>query len=172
MAENCPRCGSSFPLGKKCQACGFDGFNTSIQQEPPGPPLVTEIRKGAERPYSDKFALAPLPEPDIRKTHVVNFGVITFFLGSAMVILWLILLSLGGLPKRSIVVAASILGGPFSLLGALFNWDCFFEHSSTRSIVDRFGRNGARVFYLLLGLFLTSLGVWFIASRSFLGEVR
>jgi hypothetical protein len=55
--------------------------------------------------------------------------------------------------------------GFFSIAGAVFNWDWFMENSRARFFVQIFGRDGARVFYVILGLFLIVMGI-FVASAG------
>lgn len=49
--------------------------------------------------------------------------------------------------------------GIFCLAGAYFNWDFFFNARKSRRIADLFGRNGARIFYAVLGIFIIVMGV-------------
>jgi Immunity protein 17 len=53
----------------------------------------------------------------------------------------------------------SIFAGCFSMAGAYFNWDWFMKNSRAWLFVKLFGRNGARVFYGLLGAYLVTLGL-------------
>ncbi len=48
--------------------------------------------------------------------------------------------------------------GAFSCLGAILNWDFYFNARKARFFVSMLGRNGARLFYLILGLGLMVLG--------------
>jgi hypothetical protein len=57
-------------------------------------------------------------------------------------------------------------GGIFSIVGALFNWDWFMKNSRARGMVDLLGREGARVFYGLLGVFLLVLSIIMVLSMS------
>ncbi len=41
--------------------------------------------------------------------------------------------------------------GGFSLAGSLQNWDWFFNNRRARIMVSILGRNGARIFYGILG---------------------
>ena len=52
----------------------------------------------------------------------------------------------------------AIGGGIFSICGAYFNWDFFFNSSRAWLFVKLFGREGARVVYALLGIFLIIMG--------------
>ena len=58
------------------------------------------------------------------------------------------------------------LGGIFSICGAIFNWDFFFENYKARPVVKLIGRNGARVFYVLVGLFCIFCGIMFVVLTS------
>ncbi|MBF0409743.1 MAG: immunity 17 family protein [Candidatus Riflebacteria bacterium] len=53
-----------------------------------------------------------------------------------------------------------ILAGSFSIAGGIYNWDWFMEARKARSIVWLFGRNGARIFYGILGLVIALIGLW------------
>jgi len=53
------------------------------------------------------------------------------------------------------------LGGIFSICASIFNWDFFFENYKARPVVKLIGRNGARVFYVLLGLFVIFCGIMY-----------
>ncbi len=52
----------------------------------------------------------------------------------------------------------SLGAGLFAILGAIFNWDFFFRNTKSSLFMSLFGRNGARVFYAALGLFLIYMG--------------
>jgi small neutral amino acid transporter SnatA (MarC family) len=56
--------------------------------------------------------------------------------------------------KDLIVAIFSILGGTFCIVSSIFNWDFFFDNRKATFFVSVFGRNGARIFYGILGLFL------------------
>lgn len=58
------------------------------------------------------------------------------------------------------MLLVGFLGGGFSLAGAIFNWDWFMNNRRARFFVGIFGRQGARIFYAILGLFLIGLGIW------------
>lgn len=57
-------------------------------------------------------------------------------------------------PAGLIIVAAGI----FSICGAAFDWDWFINSRKAQFFVSIFGRNGARVFYGILGVVLAVLG--------------
>ncbi len=90
--------------------------------------------------------------------------------GVGIAAVWILLLLQGGFPKRSLVATAGVVGGPFAIAGALLDWDWFFSDERRRPLVDRFGRNGARIFYIAVGALLTGFGVWAIASGYYCGE--
>ena len=52
-----------------------------------------------------------------------------------------------------------ILIGLFSILGGILNWNWFMNSWRARFFVNVFGRNGARIFYVGLGVFLVVVGV-------------
>ena len=52
-----------------------------------------------------------------------------------------------------------ILIGLFSILGGILNWNWFMNSWRARFFVNVFGRNGARIFYVGLGVFLVAVGV-------------
>ncbi len=56
-------------------------------------------------------------------------------------------------------VVIFVLVGAFSLLSSVKNFDWFFNNSKAKSFVKIFGRNGARIFYSILGIFMIILGL-------------
>ncbi len=52
-----------------------------------------------------------------------------------------------------------VLAGVFSLLSSVKNFDWFFNNSKAKPFVKIFGRNGARIFYSILGIFIIILGL-------------
>lgn len=52
-----------------------------------------------------------------------------------------------------------VLAGVFSLLSSVKNFDWFFNNSKAKPFVKLFGRNGARIFYSILGIFIIILGL-------------
>lgn len=57
------------------------------------------------------------------------------------------------------VIILSILGGLFSLAGAVLDWEWFMANYKAAVFVRILGRARARLFYALLGLFLIALGL-------------
>ncbi|MBR7059849.1 MAG: immunity 17 family protein [Neisseriaceae bacterium] len=47
-----------------------------------------------------------------------------------------------------------VICGVFCLCAAIFDWDFFFNNYRARPFIRIFGRNGSRVFYALLGIFV------------------
>ena len=47
-----------------------------------------------------------------------------------------------------------VIGGLFSIISAAMDWNWFMNHRKARLFVKMFGRNGARIFYVLFGLAL------------------
>jgi hypothetical protein len=56
------------------------------------------------------------------------------------------------------VIILSVFGGLFSLAGAILDWEWFMSNHKAAVFVRILGRNGARLFYALLGLGLVGLG--------------
>ena len=52
----------------------------------------------------------------------------------------------------------AILSGFFVIVAAVLNWDWLMNHKRAAVFVKLFGRNGARVFYIFLGVGLLALG--------------
>ena len=61
-------------------------------------------------------------------------------------------------PVGLIMIAA----GVFTVCGAGFDWDWYMNSRKAALFVSIFGRNGARIFYGLLGAFLITLGIMFL----------
>ncbi len=51
------------------------------------------------------------------------------------------------------------LVGVYCLCAAFFNWNWFFENRRARGLVMVFGRNGARIFYGILGILIIVMSV-------------
>lgn len=52
-----------------------------------------------------------------------------------------------------------VLAGLFSILGAIKNWDFFMNNRKAYIWVKLFGRNGARIFYGILGFVIAIIGL-------------
>ena len=52
-----------------------------------------------------------------------------------------------------------VLVGLFSILGAVKNWDFFMNNRKAYIWVKLFGRNGARIFYGILGFVIAIIGL-------------
>mgnify|MGYP003482999740 FL=1 len=52
-----------------------------------------------------------------------------------------------------------VLAGIFSILGAVKNWDFFMNNRKAYIWVKLFGRNGARIFYGILGFVIAIIGL-------------
>ena len=55
--------------------------------------------------------------------------------------------------------------GIFAIVSSIFNWDFFFENRRAAFFVKTFGRNGARIFYIILGVVI--IGLAFMGSGLF-----
>ena len=51
-----------------------------------------------------------------------------------------------------------VIAGLFSIISSIANWDWYFNNSRAQFFVKTFGRNGARVFYIVIGGLLIFLG--------------
>jgi small neutral amino acid transporter SnatA (MarC family) len=64
-----------------------------------------------------------------------------------------------GAPADVFVGSVAVGLGLFFLLVALFNWEWYFSVRSARLVGRLLGRTGARIFYMLLGAGLVTLGI-------------
>ena len=55
------------------------------------------------------------------------------------------------------VALFALLAGIFVLVAVATDWNWFFEHPKAKFFVDHFGRDGARIFYTVLGCALIVL---------------
>ncbi|MCW5606078.1 MAG: immunity 17 family protein [Burkholderiales bacterium] len=54
-------------------------------------------------------------------------------------------------PEGLLMLAA----GVFTIVAAAADWNWFMEHHKARFFVNIMGRNGTRVFYIILGIVIT-----------------
>lgn len=66
--------------------------------------------------------------------------------------------------ENIVLFIVCLAGGLFSIAGAYFNWEFFFSSRKARPFVQLIGRNGARIFYAALGIFIIFCGIMGIAS--------
>lgn len=62
---------------------------------------------------------------------------------------------------HNVVQAIFLLAGTISLLSSLFNWEWFFTADNAKFAVKRFGRNGARWIYGIIGMLLIAAAIYF-----------
>ncbi len=62
-------------------------------------------------------------------------------------------------PSEYFILVLFIVLGVFSITASALNLDWYFQTDGARMFVKRFGRNGARIFYVLLGIALIACGV-------------
>ncbi len=60
-------------------------------------------------------------------------------------------------------VLLMLAGGVFCIFCAVKDYDFFMESSKAWLFVKLFGRNGARIFYILLGVFIIVCGILAVA---------
>lgn len=58
-------------------------------------------------------------------------------------------------------------GGVLCILASIYDWDWFFDNFRARPFVRLLGREGARWFYAILGLFLMVMSFRFMPSSLF-----
>ncbi len=58
-----------------------------------------------------------------------------------------------------------VLAGIFCIVAAALDWDWFMHNYRARLIVNIFGHDGARVFYVILGIVLIAFGLYFPTLR-------
>lgn len=56
--------------------------------------------------------------------------------------------------KEFIGVIFSACAGAFAIIASIFNWDFFFESRKARFMTSIIGRDGSRIFYAAVGIFL------------------
>ena len=61
--------------------------------------------------------------------------------------------------EPSIYSVGLALVGLFPIVASIADWNFFFESRKAKFFVKAFGRNGARLFYGILGLGITTIGV-------------
>lgn len=64
-----------------------------------------------------------------------------------------------------VTVILLVAVGLFSVLAGVFNWDFFFNSRKARLWIRLFGRGGARIFYILLGVLIIVLGIFSQVGR-------
>ena len=62
---------------------------------------------------------------------------------------------------HNVVQAIFLLAGTISLLSSLLNWEWFFTTDNARFAVKKFGRNGARWIYGIVGALLIAAAIYF-----------
>lgn len=62
--------------------------------------------------------------------------------------------------NEAFILIFLVVGGIFSILGALYDWDFFFNNRKAQSFVQLFGRKGARIFYFILGTVLLIIATY------------
>ena len=69
------------------------------------------------------------------------------------------------MPMLVVAQITLILVGIFTVAGGVFDWDWFMGHWKSRLFVKMFGRRGARLFYIVLGLVIAGTGVLISMAR-------
>lgn len=58
-----------------------------------------------------------------------------------------------------------VAAGAFSLLGGICDWEWFMNSRKARFIVKILSRNGARIFYTVLGIIIVVFGILVTMDR-------
>jgi hypothetical protein len=83
----------------------------------------------------------------------------------AAFVFWEVFLLQGLSPRKAAAASIGVVGGPISIMAAICNWDWWFLHSATSGAVNRFGRTGARVLYVVLGTAVIAAAVFISGQR-------
>lgn len=68
--------------------------------------------------------------------------------------------------ETGLISLLMVAAGAFAFCGGLFDWDFFMNSRKAQGLIAIVGRPGARIFYILLGVFLAVIGVGaFFATR-------
>jgi small neutral amino acid transporter SnatA (MarC family) len=51
-----------------------------------------------------------------------------------------------------------VLGCLFIVAAGIFDWDWFMTHRKAAIVVNLLGRNGARIFYIVIGIIMAVIG--------------
>ena len=62
---------------------------------------------------------------------------------------------------HNVVQAIFLLAGILTLLSSALDWEWFFTTDNARFAVKKFGRNGARWFYGIIGVLLIAAAIFF-----------
>lgn len=68
--------------------------------------------------------------------------------------------------KRLFSGIASILAGIFTIICAYCDFDWFMNNYRASFFVTIFGRDGARIFYIILGVLLVIIGIFLLINGS------
>jgi hypothetical protein len=74
--------------------------------------------------------------------------------------------------EQIVLVGIIAVMGGFSLAGAIANWDWFMESRKAAFIVKILGRNGARIFYGILGAALVGFAIYGVMNPEVLHSRR
>ena len=62
-------------------------------------------------------------------------------------------------PSEYLILILFICLGLFSIIASLLNLDWYFQTDGAKMFVRKLGRNGARIFYAVLGVALIGCGI-------------
>jgi hypothetical protein len=61
--------------------------------------------------------------------------------------------------RKDILTWILVSAGAFSICGGAFDWDWFMNSRKAQFWLKLFGRQGARMFYVILGVVIAAIGV-------------
>ncbi|MBR8537510.1 immunity 17 family protein [Carboxylicivirga mesophila] len=61
--------------------------------------------------------------------------------------------------------------GALIFMASLTNWEWFFKQRRAQTIIKLMGRNGARIFYAILGAFFAAFGWMVLSGRIDIGSL-
>lgn len=59
--------------------------------------------------------------------------------------------------KETFIHILFMVIGIYSILGAYFEWNFFYNNRKAERVINLFGRSGAKIFYIVVGLVLFSI---------------
>lgn len=60
---------------------------------------------------------------------------------------------------KNFVYILFIITGVFSVIVSLKNWEWYFNKYKAQRLVRVFGRTGAKIIYILTGIFMVTIGI-------------
>lgn len=61
--------------------------------------------------------------------------------------------------ESMLLMIVCIGSGIFCILGAALEWDFFYNNYKAKRMVNMFGKQGAKIFYIILGAVVIGMGI-------------